>query len=59
VAGHLHLALHGGLALGVQAQQGAQVTLLPEPDSPISATASPGRTDRLTPLTACTGFGRR
>jgi hypothetical protein len=34
-------AAHARAALGVQPQQGAQVTLLPEPDSPISATTSP------------------
>ena len=31
-----------------------EVTDLPEPDSPTSATTSPGRTRRSTPLTACT-----
>ena len=30
------------------------VTDLPEPDSPTTATTSPGRTSRVTPLTACT-----
>ena len=32
------------------------MTLLPEPDSPISATTSPRCTRRSTPLTACTGL---
>ncbi|MNL72177.1 hypothetical protein D3C87_1974440 [compost metagenome] len=35
------------------------VTLFPEPDSPRSATTSPGRTVRLTPLTALTGLRPR